>query len=561
MKFLIDEVELHQNSMFFWSLFFLPIAVIIFLAWLFFIPLPIYDYWDVLYGGLQLQEKTVLDQLRYYWEPFVDQKMVFSKLFIIYLAKVTHNNHYWLEIIFGLFGQLSVFSVVVYLIGKTRSLAPRTISVLILTSSFLLFWPNLLVRFQHHWYSTQYTFVLVFAALSILFLVRFWGLWSGVYLSLIFGVLSAISHGTGLIYLLSYMVLLTLASGWSVSQKLISTLGALGIILLIIAQMPDRATINLPPLNWFTEKPLQELIYIFRCFGPERVLRTQTGLLTLGLGLYSCGVLFVKRELFSREHFAWVLIFFWGCCAAGISGITRSSFAKYPAGIYFSFFILVMISAIVLTVIAYPESPLKNKKINWKIAGTILAILYIVGSVEGIRHAAEIQKRVLWSRERLQFQPILVQSDYRWLFPAKRIKNTISRLNVSNMLEDVDARPFTINREVHFRKQIESQGVHYYIPDRALSPNEVITFPASGFSNFPARCYWTADSKWHEEQSQVLQLRLVNGKYWIIFRNQDIPGFSKPIEKIKLIFSGDLDSQDVSNLPHPTVWQRKTTSE
>ena len=129
------------------------------------------------------------------------------------------------------------------------------------------------------------------------------------------------------------------------------------------------------------------------------------------------------------------------------------------------------------------------------------------------------------------------------------------------MLEDADARPFTINREVHFRKQMESQGVHYYIPDRTLSPNEVITFPVSAFANLPARCYWTADSQWHEEQSQVLQLRPVNGKYWIIFRNREIPGFSKPIKKIKLIISGDLGSQDISNLPHPTVWQRKTTLE
>jgi hypothetical protein len=547
--------------MFFWSLFFLPIAVIIFLAWLFFIPLPIYDYWDVLYGGLHMQEKTFLEQLRFYWEPFVDQKMFFSKLLITYLAKVTHNSHYWLEIIFGLLGQFSVLSVVIYLIGKIRSLTPRTRSALILTSSFLLFWPNLLVRFQHHWYSTQYTFVLVFAALSILFIVRFWGRWSGVCLSLIFGFLSAISHGTGLIYLLSYMVLMSLASGWSTSQKLISFLGALGTILLVVAQMPDRGSINLPPLNWFTENPTQELIFILRCFGPERVLRNQTGLFTLVLGLYACSLLFVKKELFTRENFSWVLIFFWGCCAAGISGITRSSFAKYPAGIYFSFFILVMIAVIVLTAIAYPKSPLKNRKINWKIAGTVLAIFYIVGSVEGIRHAAKTQKRVSWSRERLQFQPILVQNDYRWLFPANRIINTISKLHTSNMLEDADARPFTINREVHFRKQMESQGVHYYIPDRTLSPNEVITFPVSAFANLPARCYWTADSQWHEEQSQVLQLRPVNGKYWIIFRNREIPGFSEPIKKIKLIISGDLGSQDISNLPHPTVWQRKTTLE
>lgn len=559
MKSPINDIELHQNNRLYWCLLLLPIAGIIFLSWLFFIPLPIYDYWDVLSAGLHLHERTVLEQLRFYWEPFVDQKMVFPKLLIVYLAKVTRNNHYWLEILFGLLGQISVLAIVAYLIKMIRHLTQKTQAALILTSSFLLFWPNLLVRFQHHWYSTQYTFVLVFAALSILCIIRFWGTWAGIFLSLIFGIFSAVSHGTGLIYLLSYMVALALASGWSISQKLMSCACSLGIILFIAAEMPERASLYLPPLNWFTEKPLQELIFILRCFAPEGVLRTQTGFLTLAFGLFACGILLVRRELLSRQYFAWVLIFFWGCCVAGISGITRSSFARYPAGIYFSFFILVLIAVIVLSVVVYPHSPLKDKKINWRFAGTVLIILYIVGAVEGIRQAASSQRKVFWCRERLQFQPILVKSDYRWLFPFETFPQKIIDLNAAKMLDAVDSRPFTMNQGVTFSKQSEGREISY-IPDRALSPDEVITFPVNEVTSLSARCYWTADTNWYEEQSESLQMRPVNGDYWVIFRNKAKPGFSKPIRKIKLVLPDNLKPRDIDTLPEPTVWYRKTTS-
>lgn len=548
------------NSALFWWLFCSPIATTVFLAWLFFIPLPIYDYWDVLNAGFRLQEKTVWEQLRYLWEPFVDQKMVFPKILIIWLARATQNHHYWLEIVFGLLGQLAVLAVVAYLITMARSLAPRVKTHLLLIASFLLFWPNLLLRFQHHWYSTQYTFVLVFSVLSVAFIFRLWGTWAGVWLSLIFGIFSALSHGTGLIYLLSYMIVLPFAPEWSRTQKLTACLCAFGTLSIIAAQMPDRAAIELPPLNWFTEKPVQELIYIFRCFGPHGVLRSQTGFLTIACGACACWVLLKRNELFSREYCPWVLIFLWGCCAAGISGVTRSSFAKYPAGIYFSFFVLVLAAVIVLIAAALPHSPLKDRKINWKIVGAIGAVLYIVGAVDGIQIASLTRQRVLWSLERLRFQPILVQNDYRWLFPFDRFPITLSDLSARHMLDDVDTRPFTAARQVHFSKQTGDREI-LYIPERPLSPDEVMTFPASPFANLPARCYWTADSTWNEEQSQELQMRLVSGSYWIIFRNQKIPGFNTSIRKIRLVFSGDVSRQVIANLPQPAVWGRTPKSE
>jgi hypothetical protein len=547
------------NSTLFWSLFCLPIATTVFLSWLFFIPLPIYDYWDVLNAGFHLQDKTVWEQLRYLWEPFVDQKMVFSKLLIIWLARATQNHHYWLEIIFGLLGQLVVLAALAYLITTTRSLASGVRTNLLLISSFLLFWPNLLLRFQLHWYSTQYTFVLVFAILSVTFISLLWGTWAGVWLSLIFGIFSAFSHGTGLIYLLGYMIVLPFAPGWSRSQKLTACLGAVATISIIAAQMPDRAAIDLPPLNWFTDKPIQELIYIFRCFGPQGVLRSQTGFLTLVCGALSCWVLMKKNELFSKEYCPWVLLFFWGCCAAGVSGITRSSFAKYPSGIYFSFFVLVLAAVIVLIAVALPHSPLKDRKINWRIVGTICAVLYIVGAVDGIRIASSTQQKIFWSRERLRFQPILVQNDYQWLFPLTRFPATLSDLSARHMLDDVDTRPFTAARPVHFSEQTGDREI-IYIPERPLSPDEVITFPASPYANLPARCYWTADSTWNDEQSQELQMRLVNGSYWIIFKNRKIPGFNTSIRKIRLVFSGDGSRQDIANLPGPVVRGRNPAS-
>jgi hypothetical protein len=536
-------------------LFLSPIAVTVFLSWHFFIPLPIFDYWDVLYPGYLFQERSFFDQIRFLWEPFVDQRMVFPKIVISYLAWATQNTHYPLEIVFGLLGQCLVLSIALYLIINNGNLSPQAKPRLFLVSSALLFWPNLLLRFQHHWYSTQYTCVLVFAVLSILFLFEFWGRWRGATLSLAFAIGSALSHGTGLIYLMSYMVLLPFAKGWSITQKTFMSAFAFLPLIVIIYHLPERSSINLPPLNWFTEKPLQEVIYILRCFGPEGVLRTQTGFLSLVIGLSASITLLINKKIYLKHNFCWFLIFFWGCSVAFLSGISRSNFAKYPAGIYFSFFVLVLVAVVVLATVAYPTDYFKKKQSHWKVIGSLLVILYAVGAVEGVRKSYKTHRRILWSQERLFFQPILVKEDHRWLFPEDRFLSKIIALNQANMLDKVNTSNFIPDKNITFVRFISGSEI-YFFSNREISPDHVITFQSDDFSDPMVTCYWHTSLGWNEEHSQRLNLRPINNNYWILFRNKTQPGFYWPVDKIKIRFSDNVNLSDMQKVSSPIAWYR-----
>jgi len=550
------QLSIIQNRKLFIVLFILPISFIVFCSWLFFIPLPIFDYWAVLHRSFFLPDTSFSGWISFFWEPFVDQKMFFPKMFISSLAILTQNNHYGLEIAFGILGQIGVLGCICYLIKKNKSLNKDQQLILCLVSSFLLFWPNLLPRFQHHWYSTQYTFVLIFALSASASAYILWGSWLGVLLSILLATCSALSHGTGLIFLISFATVMTCMPEWSKAQKSSIVLTFLTLVLLIATQMPGREQLNLPPLNWFTEKPLQEFVFIFRCFGPDGVLRTQTGFLIMVLGLLSCGFLWRKKELFSKESFPWILLYFWGACVAVISAITRSSSTDSPTGIYFAFFVVVLNAVFVLAVVAFRKTALFGYSRRWKALVIVLLILYCAGTIDGIRDAASTQRRVLWSQERLHFFPLLNQHDYRWLYPTKGFEKIALDLHSIGILDDVNNHSFAKNLNINFTRKIMDDDV-YFIPDKPLSANDVMTFSGELFSEIPFTCYWISNEKWLDEQSQNIQERALKNDYWVFFRNRETPGFNESVDAIKLRPHHQTDAGDLDSVPEPLVWSRE----
>lgn len=537
----------------FWILFFFPIFVTSYFAWLFFIDLPLTDYWDVLWRVPQLEGSSPTEMLKYLWAPFVDQKMVFSKFFIHYLATHTQNSHYGLEIMLGLAGQGLVLLLLSYLLWKTPDLEKGRKQLLLLTFSWFLFWPNILVRFQHHWYSTQYTFVLVFALSSIFACVYFRGMWLGVILSLLFAICSAVSHGTGLIYLLCYGVALVFVTGWTKYQKAAVAIIVGSVIAVIASQIPPRETMNMPPLNWFTDNPLQELVFMFRCFGPDGVLRAQTGFLTLALGLFSSWRLLKRKKLLDGDYFAWLLIFFWGGSVAFLSGVTRSAVSSSPFRVYFYFFVVVLIAVIVLCAIVWPGDSFKRKKKSWKF---VILVLYLVGCADGIHDATKIYRRNVATQEKLQLQPVLIDSDYQDLFPYPRIKTIVNDLHEQGMLDLVDTRALQQKADIRFSSHMKENEL-YFTPDRPIMPGEVVAFSEQTYKQRAAKCYWNFGSDWKTKQVQELQLRPVDGSYWVLFINRNLPRHGKKVTAIKLHFQEGITAKEALGLPAPTVWSRE----
>jgi hypothetical protein len=76
----------------------------------------------------------------------------------------------------------------------------------------------------------------------------------------------------------------------------------------------------------------------------------------------------------------------------------------------------------------------------------VLAILYVVGCIDGVLDAGKLYTRNLLSLEKLKFQPLLVQSDHQYLFTEIRIKNIITGLHDLGVFEEVDIQAFAIKR-------------------------------------------------------------------------------------------------------------------
>lgn len=79
-----------------------PAIVSSLLAYRYFIDLPIYDYWDASCIGLQCRHADWKTQWTAYWDPFVDQRMLFPKITIALFSRLPLKSHLALDIVFCL---------------------------------------------------------------------------------------------------------------------------------------------------------------------------------------------------------------------------------------------------------------------------------------------------------------------------------------------------------------------------------------------------------------------------------------------------------------------------
>ena len=75
---------------------------------------------------------------------------------------------------------------------------------------------------------------------------------------------------------------------------------------------------------------------------------------------------------------------------------------------------------------------------------TLNTILVAQNKAISAEDAAKRAKRISWCTERMQFFPLIVHEDVKWLFPHSRINSILTSLNRKGVLSDfVDDRPFS----------------------------------------------------------------------------------------------------------------------
>ncbi|MBI1746927.1 MAG: hypothetical protein HYR55_10115 [Acidobacteria bacterium] len=225
----------------------LPIAVALMGAYRFFIALPLYDYWDAWVYSLICRDGGLKTQLAFFWEAFVDQRMVFPKITIALLSRLPLHQHFPLEIALGFAARL----IMLYLVGRFihKMEGPEENKIIAwLAGAFLLFWPLQQIIFQHHWYSTQYAWTLLPGVGALYFLDKFWGRWAGIGSAALACAVSSFSHGTGLPLWAAIGAALLPNRDWSGKQKLAWWLISGAAIIGFQAGLPSRADLEFPPL-------------------------------------------------------------------------------------------------------------------------------------------------------------------------------------------------------------------------------------------------------------------------------------------------------------------------
>ncbi|BHH82070.1 hypothetical protein LA52FAK_03590 [Desulforhopalus sp. 52FAK] len=222
---------------------------------------------------------------------------------------------------------------------------------------------------------------------------------------------------------------------------------------------------------------------------------------------------------------------------------------------YFYFFVIVLISVVVLVVVVYPELWLARKQRNWKFVGIVVVVLYLVGCADGVHDAAKLHTRNAISESRLLYFPLLAPGDYHYLYPDIRIKKIINDLHKQKFLPQVDNRPFSPREKVHFSKVIQQDTI-FLTPDNVIESGDVLAFPANEYDQLPATCSWNSGDGWVDEQSQALETRLSDGKYWVLFISESGEDTSADIKEIRIEFSEPVDDKRIADLSLPTIWSR-----
>lgn len=400
----------------------LPPVVMAWLAGRYFLRLPVADYWDVLHASYQLQDAGMRAHIAYYVHPFVDQLMVLPKWLIATLAQTTGNRHYGFEIALGFAAQVAVLGMVVSLQKSLPLIPPRARGLLYVVSSLMLFWPALLYRFQHHWYSTQYSLVLLFGVAAVYVLANSRGCWRGLGWCAAAVVLAAFSHGTALTLPLAVGLAMLWFPGWSRQQRIAGWLFSIALVTVIFTQLPSREILGWPPFTAALNDPRHLALFYIRTFSPQ-FWGLAAGIFVLGLLVWTLWQLKRQRRLNDAMLLPWFTILLWGLFANGTSSMARSSMYPAPSGVYLAFEALVVLSIIVLSVIAWHGMSERQRR-TWNAARWIVVTvglaIYQQGIRVGLRDAQELRQRIEWSAERLARYPAVQPDDLRWLFPPEQ---------------------------------------------------------------------------------------------------------------------------------------------
>lgn len=498
-----------------WAVFFLGVAATVttvVAAYLYFLELPIFDYWDVLYGSAQLEKKGFSEHLAFYWAPFVDQKMVFPKLLIERLFHWTGNKHLPLEILIGLICQAFIAALGWKLCPPSESVNESRIRLGVILALF--FWPYLAFRFQHHWYSTQYSLAILPGLLGIYLLGKYPGRWPALAGAFCLGCIGALSHGTGLFLLAAWLVTMPFRRKWMRLQRALFCLGNLALIAVVLATKPSQDLSQLPALFDSLKSPGQFALFFFRCFGP-RIHKGIPGFVLFLLSLLSVGKLIRAGQFFRPDLTALQTLTLWCCAVAGGSSLARASLGAYPSHVYYSFFVLfafVTFQWVLQARLIEFKASMARRGISASIL-IYLLVVYGTGVEKGLRHVRVQRKKMDQLNRALSFGALTEAEDLALIFPHPRIRSqTLPFLYKRGYLpKAVNFEPVHKTRELGLYSVNEGDSVLIEW-GRALKEDELILIEME--PSLTATVFWREGNEWRGDRWAPL-VKVRGGRLWI----------------------------------------------
>ncbi len=409
------------------------------------------------------------------WESFVDQKMVGPKFLIWGLSQLTNYRHLTLEIVAGLVMQSGILIICVRLAQHTPGLPGRRQGFWWAFVAALLFWPLLLMRFQHHWYSTQYSLVLLPAVGAIALLANRRPGSTRIILAAFLALIAGLSHGTGLLLwpVLGIYLMFDPRTRWPGLSWLVT-----GIVLIavIISQHLPRAELGFLPLAASLQSPGNMIAFALRCLG----LSVGEWALPLGLMIFivtGAAVLILAGRGSLSCYRPWLIIWCWTLSVAAGTALSRSSNFRLPFLHYNAFFILGWIAAGVLTAGAGAGYTARFPRLVW--GGRVLAAVglavWITGSVKGVQFSREFHRNIVQAGRHLTSWPVVERHHLAPLFPEDRFERGTLPVLARKRAFGLDPRPLKRLTGVKIRKQEGINGLSL-VPDRALMSYEMVAF-------------------------------------------------------------------------------------
>lgn len=506
---------------------------------LFFIELPVYDYWDSLYGNYALDARhaSVKEKLSYAWKPFVDHRALFPRITIDLLRWLTNNRHYTLETVLGFLSRLAVLYLLwLFILGTDLSNHNKVL--VWLAAVFLIFWPIQLPVLQLQWYSTNFGWCLLPGTLAVYCLQKFWGRWLGIVSAALACAVSAYSLANGVALWPAIGLSLLPQSQWSAKQKAAWWLISLAALELWMRGMPTRAQLGLPPLTAVFDSPSRGVSYFLKDFTPPLLplilrpyLHTAVGLAILILCLLPPLLLLRQKRLFTKMAFPWLTLIVWCLGMAAMVTLGRSTVAPRPRDSYFLGQVLALIAAVPLWLTLYPNIWLTEAAGSMSYSGLFRSLLlgvalwiYLVGSEDGVLQARNAQRDINWGKSCLRYYPALDNHEI-YLFSYNQLQRfkdmDLALLSALNAFPDyLNPTPFTIAvpttfviQEVNDMEVLEKGSDRFQFviignnPSVVLKPSpqinrwHVVSFTMETSAGADVKFSWNDGAGWLQEKS------------------------------------------------------------